>query len=745
MSRVAHPAGPRHGDVLPADHPPAAPQDLNSCTRRSGRAAPAAIRRGRSPWAAWTCATWPPSSAPRCTSCDEDDFRGALPRVRRRRSARTARRATTRARRSCCTAIARWVREEGLDLDVCTGGELAVALRAGFPPERIALHGNNKSSAELARGVEARRRPHRRSTPSTRSPGSAAVAEEPGGAAARCWSGSPSGVEAHTHEFIATAHEDQKFGFSLAAGHAAEAVRRVVALPGLELRRAALAHRLADLRHRRLRGGRAPRGRRCAGQIARRARRRARRARPRRRPRHRLHRRGRRPRASRSSPTACARSSTGVRGRRAAGAAAAVEPGRAIAGPAPSRSTRSARSRTSSTGLRTYVSVDGGMSDNIRTALYDADYTVRAGHRAHRDAAPCSCRVVGKHCESGDIVVRDAWLPADLAPGDLLAVAATGAYCRSLASNYNHVPRPPVVAVRDGAARVIVRRETVDDLLSARLRMNHDRCPPCKVALLGCGVVGTEVVRLLHEQADDLTAAHRRAGSSWPGSRSARLGHRRVRDDRPARCSPPTPSALVTRRRRRHRGRGHRRHRAGPHADPRRAEGRQAGGHREQGAARRRRRGRCTRPRRAGVDLYYEAVGRRGDPADAPAARVAGRRPIRRVLGIVNGTTNFILYRMDDTGAGFAEALAEAQALGYAEADPTADVEGFDAAAKAAILAGARVPHPGDRRRRVPRGHHRGHRDRHRPRRRDRLRGQAARDLRARCDGGGRRSACTRR
>jgi diaminopimelate decarboxylase len=105
------------------------------------------------------------------------------------------------------------------------------------------------------------------------------------------------------------------------------------------------------------------------------------------------------------------------------------------------------------------------MSDNIRTALYDADYTCVLANRAST-AAPVLSRVVGKHCESGDVVVRDTWLPGDVQPGDLLAVAATGAYCRSMASNYNFVPRPPVVAVRDGDSHVIVRRETEDDLLS---------------------------------------------------------------------------------------------------------------------------------------------------------------------------------------------------------------------------------------------------------------------------------------
>ena len=110
------------------------------------------------------------------------------------------------------------------------------------------------------------------------------------------------------------------------------------------------------------------------------------------------------------------------------------------------------------------MSVDGGMSDNIRTALYDAEYSVVLASR-ESTAEPVLSRVVGKHCESGDIVVRDAWLPADLAPGDLLAVAATGAYCRSMASNYNYLPRPAVVSASDGVTTVILRRETLDDLL----------------------------------------------------------------------------------------------------------------------------------------------------------------------------------------------------------------------------------------------------------------------------------------
>jgi diaminopimelate decarboxylase len=140
-----------------------------------------------------------------------------------------------------------------------------------------------------------------------------------------------------------------------------------------------------------------------------------------------------------------------------------IEPGRAIVGPS-TVTLYEVGTIKDVDGLRTYVSVDGGMSDNIRTALYDASYTVALASRTS-DAAPMLSRVVGRHCESGDIVVRDCYLPSDLAPGDLLAVAATGAYCRSMASNYNHLTKPGVVAVRDGAAFEIVRRETLDDLL----------------------------------------------------------------------------------------------------------------------------------------------------------------------------------------------------------------------------------------------------------------------------------------
>jgi len=149
-----------------------------------------------------------------------------------------------------------------------------------------------------------------------------------------------------------------------------------------------------------------------------------------------------------------------------------VEPGRAIAGPGTITVYQVGTVKdvaVSADQHRRYVSVDGGMSDNIRPALYGAEYDVRLVSRTSA-AAPVLARVVGKHCESGDIIVRDTWVSDDLVPGDLVAVAATGAYCYSMSSRYNLLGRPAVVAVRDGRARLILRRETVDDLLSLEVR-----------------------------------------------------------------------------------------------------------------------------------------------------------------------------------------------------------------------------------------------------------------------------------
>jgi diaminopimelate decarboxylase len=396
---------------------------------------------------------------------DEDDFRS---RAAEFAAAFGAERVHYAGKAFLSVEIARWVAEEGLSLDVCSGGELAVALRAGFPAERIALHGNNKSVEELEQAVAAG--VGRIVLDSFHEITRLDAVAGDAGVVADVMIRVTVGVEAHTHEFIATAHEDQKFGFSIAGDIAAEAVRRVLQAPNLRLvglhshigsqifetegfevaahrvvRLLAQLHRehgeLGDLRTLDLGGG--------VGIAY-------------------------RPDEDPLSVPALAEELRAIVKRECAAAdldapEIAVEPGRAIAGPGGITlyEVGTLKEVPLGVGSRRYVSVDGGMSDNIRTALYDALYDCRLVSRATEvdtlDATPVLSRVVGKHCESGDVVVRDCWLPADLAPGDLLAVAATGAYCYSMASSYNRLPRPAVVAVRDGEARVILRRETVDD------------------------------------------------------------------------------------------------------------------------------------------------------------------------------------------------------------------------------------------------------------------------------------------
>jgi diaminopimelate decarboxylase len=274
------------------------------------------------------------------------------------------------------------------------------------------------------------------------------------------------GVEAHTHEYIATAHEDQKFGFSITSGDAMAAVRRVEEADQLQLlglhshigsqifdtsgfevaarRVLALHHQVStelglSLPELDLGGGFG---------IA---------------------------YTTQDDPSDAAQLATEMtkivehecRSLDVPVPRLSVEPGRAIVGPAVCTVYEVGTVKPvelDAGAVRTYVSVDGGMSDNIRTALYNADYSCTIASR-HSEAPPVLGRVVGKHCEAGDILVKDEFVPGDLAPGDLLAVPGTGAYCRSMASNYNHAPRPPVVAVGEGAATVVVRRETVDDLL----------------------------------------------------------------------------------------------------------------------------------------------------------------------------------------------------------------------------------------------------------------------------------------
>jgi diaminopimelate decarboxylase len=458
MSRSAHPAGPRHADVLPEGHYSAPPIDLNALdpkvwARTVTRAGDGVVRVGGVDVKALAEEFGTPAYI-----IDEADFRA------RARAWRTAfghdADVFYAGKAFLSRAIVRWLHEEGLNLDVCSGGELATALAAGMPVDRIAFHGNNKSEDEIRTAVGAG--VGRIVLDSFQEIVRVAHVARELGKRQRVQIRVTVGVEAHTHEFIATAHEDQKFGIPLAGGQAAEAARRALRLDGLELVGIhshigsqifdtsgfeVAAHRVvgllkeirdehgAELPEIDLGGGLGiaytseddPR-----------------------------------------EPHEIAKALTEIVNRECEGAGLrvpriSVEPGRAIVGPT-AFTLYEVGTIKPLDGLRTYVSVDGGMSDNIRTALYDAEYSVALVSRSSH-AEPMLVRVVGKHCESGDIVVRDAFLPADLAPGDLIAVPATGAYCRSMASNYNHALRPPVVAVHDGEARVIVRRETEEDLL----------------------------------------------------------------------------------------------------------------------------------------------------------------------------------------------------------------------------------------------------------------------------------------
>lgn len=359
-------------------------------------------------------------------------------------------------------AVARWMVEEGLSIDTASEGELRTALAGGVPGERIGLHGNSKSDSTLRLALESGV-----GRIVIDSPGEvdqlAAIAEETG-TVAPCFVRVTTGVHAGGHDFIATAHEDQKFGLSLATGAAREVAVAMSENPHLELLGlhshigsqildsegfAAAASAVIDFAAELfgigidvpevdLGGGYGiqytgldPEPATEAEMIA----------------------------GIRSAiETACERAGIPV-------PRLSIEPGRSISGPPGMTLYRVGATKDVMTddGVRRYVSVDGGMSDNIRPALYGADYTALLGRDSSADNVPS--RVVGMHCESGDIVVRDVALPADVRRGDLLLVAATGAYGRSMASNYNLVRRPGVLAVSEQGTSWLVRPETWDDIL----------------------------------------------------------------------------------------------------------------------------------------------------------------------------------------------------------------------------------------------------------------------------------------
>ncbi|AZA13303.1 diaminopimelate decarboxylase [Corynebacterium choanae] len=365
--------------------------------------------------------------------------------------------------------IARWVNEEGLSLDVASLGELQIALAANFPAERITAHGNNKSEAFLTLCVTA---------------GVGHVVldapQEIGqlNAIARAHNSQQEvlvrvkpGIEAHTHEFIATSHEDQKFGFSLASGAAKAACLEAVAASNLELvglhchvgsqvfdaqgfslAAQRLLHLMRDVRQE-IRPADADRltlldlgGGYGIAYVA-----------------------DQQPldvsQVAHTLLNEVARQSAELEMEQPT---VLVEPGRAIAGPAAVtvytvgnvKDVHTAADRT-----RRYLAIDGGMSDNIRPALYAADYEARVANR-NTSGSAVSSRLVGSHCESGDILISEALWPDDIATGDLLAVAATGAYCYAMSSRYNMMLRPAIVSVRDGKASLMMRRETLDDVLA---------------------------------------------------------------------------------------------------------------------------------------------------------------------------------------------------------------------------------------------------------------------------------------
>ena len=363
----------------------------------------------------------------------------------------------------CCVAICELVDSLGLALDVCTGGELATALAAGFPAARITFHGNNKSEAELRAANDA---------------GVGRIVVDSSDEIERLIACDvrtkllirvTPGVEAHTHEFVQTGQEDSKFGFTLHDGVALEAIKRAMEVPGCEFvglhahigsqifelaafdlaieRLAALAgdaHRAhgAEVRELNLGGGLG---------IA-----------------HTRDEMAPDPREAVDRMRAAIARSFGQQDLPLPDVF--VEPGRSIVGAAAVTLYRVGTVKRIP-GVRTYVSMDGGMSDNIRPALYGARYEAFLANRMDAPEGP-RVTVAGKHCESGDILIKDVHLPDDVAPGDLLCVPATGAYTYSMASNYNRVPRPPVVMVVDGDATVIVERETENDLLRSDRRLD---------------------------------------------------------------------------------------------------------------------------------------------------------------------------------------------------------------------------------------------------------------------------------
>jgi len=364
-----------------------------------------------------------------------------------------------------CVEVAKWLKELKVGLDVCTGGELSVALAADFPASDIEFHGNNKSEAEITTAIK--------EGVGTIVIDSFDELSRVAKIATECkkiqkvYLRLTPGIDAHTHEFISTAHEDVKFGFSIASGDAQIAIDKcmvesslnlagihchigsqIFEVSGFELAAQRLVAVLVAFRDKyskelaelNLGGGYGIAYTKNESAIS---------------PAQVI------PAIAKVIKSECEKAKLSV-------PKISIEPGRAIVGPTTTTiyMVGTTKSVTLENGAkRRYISVDGGMSENIRPALYGATYSAFLANR-NSSATAINSRIVGKHCESGDILISEIDMPEDVKAGDLLAIPATGAYGRSMASNYNHMPRPSVIAVINGTAREILRRENEDDLLN---------------------------------------------------------------------------------------------------------------------------------------------------------------------------------------------------------------------------------------------------------------------------------------
>ncbi|MGI9017437.1 MAG: diaminopimelate decarboxylase [Euzebya sp.] len=347
----------------------------------------------------------------------------------------------------CVTGVIRLAHQQGLGVDVASAGELATALRAGVPGADLAMHGNNKSTAELAMALDAG--VGRIVVDSLDEIDRLASLNRPATVLLRL----TPGIMASTHSYVATGGDDQKFGLSISHGLATRAVGRLQSLPQVHLAGlhvhigsnissaqefsagiSTIAEFAAgagiDLEELNLGGGLG-----IAYTSADRV-----------------------PSIERHIEVLLAAVDAALPRR----PRLYVEPGRSIVGPA-GVTLYTVGTVKHVPQVRSFAAVDGGMSDNPRPSLYGARYTV-AAVRSATNQVPYT--LAGKHCESGDVLAHDVMLPADLRAGDLVVVAATGAYGHSMASNYNRLPRPAMVAVAQGSARLLVRRESLEDVLA---------------------------------------------------------------------------------------------------------------------------------------------------------------------------------------------------------------------------------------------------------------------------------------